>query len=159
MTDATNNRNDARGATQVEELANQLARTLVGYGVGPGTTVVTALRSTEDTRLAQKAVVRAGGRIVPVDPRLPGWRISAVAADARADVGITLGRFLSPLPPTLHWIELDDPGLQEEASAQPAGPLSEYDRIQHPWLPAEAVEMPTAAAKTNDEIRRSPETP
>lgn len=152
MSDATNYSTDAGGASGADGLANQLARTLVGYGIGPGTTVVTALRSAEDTRLAQRAVVRAGGRIVPVDPRLPGWRISAVAADARADVGITLGRFLSPLPPSVHWIELDDPGLQHEASTQPSGPLTEYDRIQHPWLPAEAVRM-------NDEVRLSPETP
>jgi non-ribosomal peptide synthetase component F len=141
------------GAWQGEEPTNQLARTLVGYGVGPGTTVVTALRSSADSRLARSAVMRAGGRIVPVDPRLPGWRISAVVADARADVGITLGRFHSPLPRSVHWIELDDPDLQREASSQPAGPLTEYDRIQHPWLPAQAVQM------GDEQLRRSPGTP
>lgn len=138
---------------QSDRRANQLARMLVGYGVGPGSTVVTALRSSEDTRLVHTAVVRAGARSVQVDPRLPGWRISAVVADARADLGITLGAFLTPLPPSVHWLELDDPGLQREASVQPTEPLTEHDRIQHPWLPAQASELPDKG------VRPTPEPP
>ncbi|MCX5042223.1 AMP-binding protein [Aldersonia sp. NBC_00410] len=142
---------DASRTQQTDRRANQLARMLVGYGVGPGSTVVTALRSIEDTRLAQSAVVRAGAHSVAVDPGLPGWRISAVVADARADLGITLGAFLTPLPPSVRWLELDDPGLQREAAVQPAEPLTENDRIQHPWLPAQAREL------TDERVRRSPE--
>jgi non-ribosomal peptide synthetase component F len=148
-----NGTGNATSTSPADRRANQLARTLVGYGVGPGSTVVTALRSTEDTRLAQSAVARAGGRTVPVDPRLPDWRISSVVADARADVGITLGAFLSPLPPSVHWLELDDPHLQHEASEQPAEPLTENDRNQHPWLPAEASELP------EERVRPTPEPP
>ena len=149
---------DARRASSaLDRRANQLARTLVGYGVGPGTTVVAALASAADTSLARAAVIRAGGRVISVDPRLPQWRIATVAADAAAEIGITVRRLAAALPPCAVWIELDDPVLQRETSHQPAEPLTDFDRAQHPWLPAHASAMSGDPPRANAELTPEPE--
>ncbi|HEY5854007.1 MAG TPA: AMP-binding protein [Aldersonia sp.] len=125
--------------------ASQLARTLIGYGVAPGTPVVVAVDFAQSALLARSAVAQTGAEVVVVDPTLPPWRAAALIAEAGAEVGITLARHTRSLPDTLLWVELDSSDVWRESARQRPGPLDEQDLIPHHWLPARAVPIPPDA--------------
>lgn len=125
--------------------ANQLARTLVGYGVAPHSPVVVAVDSAQSALLARSAVAQTGAEVVVVDPGLPAWRVAALVAETGADVGITLTHYTTSLPDTVLWVELDNSDVWRESARQRSGPLDERDRIPHHWLPARAVPIPPDA--------------
>ncbi len=69
--------------------ANQLARHLVGLGVGPGDLVGVCLERSVDVVVAVLAVLKAGAGYVPLDPELPPERVGLMLADSNASVLIT----------------------------------------------------------------------
>jgi len=125
--------------------ANQLARTLVGYGVAPRSPVVVAVDSAQSALLARSAVAQTGAEVVVVDLDLPAWRVAALVAETGAEVGITLTRYAATLPDTVLWVELDNSDVWRESARQRPGPLDERDRTPHHWLPARAVRIPPEA--------------
>ncbi|MBD0676624.1 amino acid adenylation domain-containing protein, partial [Streptomyces sp. CBMA156] len=74
---------------ELVDAAGRLAAVLTARGIGPGSAV--GLLCARSTRLvvAQLAVWRAGGLLVPIDPAYPRPRIAEMTADA--DVRLVLG--------------------------------------------------------------------
>ncbi|MFJ2232275.1 non-ribosomal peptide synthetase, partial [Streptomyces halstedii] len=68
--------------------ANQLARYLVGLGVGPESVVAVALPRSADTVVAMLAVIKAGGAYLPLDPDDPSERLRGMLLDARPVVAV-----------------------------------------------------------------------
>lgn len=83
--------------SELDSLANRLARKLVEFGVGPESLVAVLLPRSVELVVALLAVVKAGGGYLPVDPSYPAERIAYTLADARplvvlgsADVAIDI---------------------------------------------------------------------
>ncbi|MEU1711228.1 amino acid adenylation domain-containing protein, partial [Streptomyces sp. NPDC005706] len=72
--------------------ANQLARHLVGLGVGPESVVAVALPRSADTIVALLAVIKAGGAYLPLDPDDPSERLRTMLLDARPAVAVVAAR-------------------------------------------------------------------
>jgi amino acid adenylation domain-containing protein len=78
--------------------ANRLAHHLRAFGVGPDVPVGIGLERSADWVIAALAVWKAGGAYLPLDPRYPAERLSAVLHDARAPVLITRSDVANQLP-------------------------------------------------------------
>ncbi|HEX5853263.1 MAG TPA: amino acid adenylation domain-containing protein [Solirubrobacteraceae bacterium] len=108
-----------------DELArrsNQLARELVGLGVGEGALVAICLERSVDLLVAMLGVLRTGAAYVPIEPTYPPQRQERLVADADAPVLITQERYLGTI---------DTPGAsvlcvdrdRARLDAHPDGPL------------------------------------
>jgi amino acid adenylation domain-containing protein len=82
----------------LDRRANQLARRLVSWGVGPEVLVGIALARTSALLAALLAVLKSGGAYVPLDPRHPRERLARILEDARPAVLITEESLLPALP-------------------------------------------------------------
>jgi amino acid adenylation domain-containing protein len=69
--------------------ANQLARRLIGLGVGPDVRVALCLERSPRLIVSLLAVLKAGGAYVPLDPRYPAERLALMLADSGAAVLVT----------------------------------------------------------------------
>ena len=69
--------------------ANQLARHLVGLGVGTGDVVGVWLERSLDMVVAVLAVLKSGGAFVPLDPAFPPDRLAFMVADSGARLVLT----------------------------------------------------------------------
>ncbi|MCU1643219.1 MAG: putative non-ribosomal peptide synthetase, partial [Nocardia sp.] len=117
--------------------SSQLARELIGCGVGPGDMVAIGITRSIESVLAVWAVVKTGAAYVPVDPAYPPDRIDYLLTDCGAVLGLTLGEYRAALGITTSWIELDDPPVAQRIARHPAHPVSYADRVrtlteQHP---------------------------
>ncbi|MCA1004848.1 amino acid adenylation domain-containing protein [Rhodococcus hoagii] len=119
----------------------QLARLLIGHGVGPDVRVGLALPRSVAAVEAIAAVLAAGGAYLPLDPSYPADRLAHMVADSRpavvlatADVAEGLGAVLAQTRVLL----LDDPKVREELSQLSAEPVTDADRIA-PLRPANAA--------------------
>ncbi|MFJ8467827.1 amino acid adenylation domain-containing protein [Streptomyces swartbergensis] len=74
---------------QLNARANQLARYLVGRGVGPGTFVALALPRSFDLMVALYAVIKTGAAYVPVDLDHPAERVGQMLTDSAVPLVIT----------------------------------------------------------------------
>ena len=75
--------------TGVNARANQLARHLVGLGVGRGDVVGVWLDRSLEMVVAVLAVMKAGAAFVPLDPAFPADRLGYMVADSGARVVVT----------------------------------------------------------------------
>jgi amino acid adenylation domain-containing protein len=82
----------------LDRRANQLARRLRSWGVGPEVLVGIALARTSSLVAALLAVQKSGGAYVPLDPRHPQERLARILEDARPAVVITEESLLPALP-------------------------------------------------------------
>ncbi|MFI6527659.1 amino acid adenylation domain-containing protein [Streptomyces uncialis] len=102
----------ARRVTYAElnRWANQLARELRARGVGAEDTVGVCLHRSPELVLALLGALKAGAAYVPLDPSLPGQRLTWLAADAAvsAVVGRAPGEGPLALPQGAVWVSLDD---------------------------------------------------
>ncbi|MEW2180815.1 amino acid adenylation domain-containing protein, partial [Streptomyces sp. NPDC005406] len=78
--------------------ANQLARLLVGRGVGPEQYVAVALPRSADLVVALLAVLKTGAAYLPVDPEYPADRIAYVLDDARPSLLLTCDELAGRMP-------------------------------------------------------------
>lgn len=84
--------------SELEGRANQLARHLLGHGVGRGDFVgIFAERSLEMV-VALYATLKAGAAYVPIDPSYPGERVTFMLDDARVPVVLTQEHLRLRLP-------------------------------------------------------------
>lgn len=75
--------------------ANQLARLLVHYGVGPGELVGLCLQRSAQMIVALLAILKAGAAYLPLDPEMPSARLGYQLSHARAS--LLLGERALPL--------------------------------------------------------------
>lgn len=78
--------------------ANQLARHLGQFGVGPNVPVGLCLERSTEMIIAMLAVLKAGGAYLPLDPRHPKPRLEFMLEDSRAPVLLTQQKLLGELP-------------------------------------------------------------
>ncbi len=76
---------------QLNARANQLARYLQDWGVGPEVLVAICLERSHLIIIALLAILKAGGAYVPLDPQLPKERQALILEDTQATVVLTQG--------------------------------------------------------------------
>ncbi|MCY9513729.1 non-ribosomal peptide synthetase [Paenibacillus apiarius] len=74
---------------ELNEKANQLARTLRGAGIEAGDIVGVLLAPSADMMIGMIATLKAGGAFLPIDPDYPDERIAFMLKDSRARVVLT----------------------------------------------------------------------
>src|SRR5207302_3093071 len=82
---------------ELDERAGQLARHLVGLGVGPDVLVGICLDRSFEMVIALLGVLKAGGAYVPVDPAYPAERKLYMTTDSRCAVFLTQASLLDEL--------------------------------------------------------------
>lgn len=98
--------------------ANQLARCLMGQGVGPGSRVGICLPRSPEVIISFLAVLKAGGIYVPLDPAYPAERLAFMAEASELSLLITAETRENRLPSgKIRSIFLDR--LAAELSGQP----------------------------------------
>ena len=88
--------------------ASDLARRLVGMGVGVDSVVGIALPRSIELVIAVLAIHKAGGAYLPLDPAYPAERIAYIIGDARAAVLVTTEAVAAGLPSTASRLLLID---------------------------------------------------
>lgn len=78
--------------------ANQLARHLRRFGVGPETLVAICMEHSAEMVVAVLGVLKAGGAYLPLDHAYPNERLSFMLDDSRALVLLTQQQLLADLP-------------------------------------------------------------
>ncbi len=95
--------------TELNARANQLAHTLIGYGVTFGAPVAIALERSPEMIVALLAALKAGGAYVPLDPDYPAERLTFMLEDSGAGILITRASLRGRLPHTAaHTLCVDD---------------------------------------------------
>ncbi|MFB7877888.1 amino acid adenylation domain-containing protein [Nocardia sp. NPDC056064] len=115
---------------ELDEQSSQLARELIGRGVGPGDIVAVAITRSVESVLSVWAVAKTGAAYVPIDPAYPADRIAHIVTDSRAVLGITTTTHRDSLGDSTAWLELDDPTLAAAVAARPAHAISYSDRVR-----------------------------
>ncbi|MEU1192933.1 non-ribosomal peptide synthase/polyketide synthase [Streptomyces sp. NPDC005859] len=107
---------------ELDARTDRLARILAGHGAGPERIVALALPRTADHIAAILAVMKAGAAYLPLDPELPGSRLTGMLDDARPVLVLATAETAAALPATeVPVLLLDTPsdGLPE---AEPTAP-------------------------------------
>ena len=113
--------------SQLNRQANQLARRLEKFGIGPDKVAAVCLERSFDLIIALLAVMKAGGAYLPVDPALPPERQALMLDDAQPTVLITETLLQPDLPPVkapIFVIDQERAGLQSENGEDVAGRMS-----------------------------------
>jgi amino acid adenylation domain-containing protein len=88
--------------------ANQLARYLIGQGVGPEMRVGLCLDRSLDLMIAILGVLKAGGAYVPLDPSYPQARLDYIVSDAQVQCVITQSHLRDRVGEDVHFVCLDE---------------------------------------------------
>ncbi|MEV6360144.1 non-ribosomal peptide synthetase [Nocardia asteroides] len=116
--------------TELDQRSAQLARVLIGRGVGPGDRVVLALTRSVEAMVALWAVAKTGAAFVPVDPRYPADRVAHMLTDSGAGFGIALGADATRLGAGLSWLALDSAECRDELARVSDAPIAAADRVR-----------------------------
>ena len=104
---------------ELNERANQLARTLRARGARPDSLVVVCFERSIEMMVSLLAVLKAGGAYVPIDSSYPKERLAMMLEDARASIVLTQEQLLPSLPATkaeIICVDRDWPLISREAS-------------------------------------------
>ncbi len=85
---------------ELNNKANQLARTLIDKGLGPDDMVGVNVQRSIDLMIATLGVHKAGAAYVPLDPAFPAERIAYMVEDAAMKLVITQEDISAELPPS-----------------------------------------------------------
>jgi amino acid adenylation domain-containing protein len=84
---------------ELDELANNIAATLHGRGIRPGSLVALYLEKSTRLYAALLGVLKAGAGYVPIDPKFPIGRIQSILEDAQIATVISDGDLARDLQP------------------------------------------------------------
>jgi amino acid adenylation domain-containing protein/FkbH-like protein/thioester reductase-like protein len=94
---------------QLNAEANQLARHLLGKGVGPDQLVALCAERSVEMVIGMLGILKAGGAYLPIDPDHPRERIAVIIDDAKPRVVLSQKGLRSILPQTaVEIVALDD---------------------------------------------------
>ncbi|MFC9892196.1 amino acid adenylation domain-containing protein [Nocardia sp. NPDC127579] len=106
----------------LDHQSTELAHTLVAAGAAPESTVLLALPRSPEWLLAAWAITRSGAAFVPVDIDHPPDRLTTIAADCGARLGITTNEYRNRLPDSITW--LLPPTIQPTVQSEAAGSIT-----------------------------------
>ena len=75
--------------SQLNELANKVAHTLIDNNVKPNQTVVMLMPRKKEAYATRQGIVKSGGAFLPIDPKYPDERISYIIEDSKTKYVIT----------------------------------------------------------------------
>ncbi|HSA50164.1 MAG TPA: amino acid adenylation domain-containing protein, partial [Yinghuangia sp.] len=116
---------------ELNACANQLARLLIGLGVGPERSVAIALPRTPDSVVATLAVTKAGGAYVPVDAHYPPARLRAMIDETAPTLLLTDSATAARMPdaPGVTRLLLDSPETRREVRRQRDTDIGDAERL------------------------------
>jgi nonribosomal peptide synthetase DhbF len=106
---------------------NQLARSLIAAGTGPGDPVAVLLPRSADSIVAQLGVLAAGAMYVPVDVSYPAERVRFMLSDSAPHVVITTTA-LAEQATGAPLLVLDSPTTRTELAERADGPVNAAER-------------------------------
>ncbi|MEE2032334.1 non-ribosomal peptide synthase/polyketide synthase [Rhodococcus chondri] len=115
---------------ELDAVSSQLARILIGRGIGPETVVAVAVPRSFDSVISWWAVAKTGAAFVPVDPSYPADRIEHMATDSGAVLGLTVEQHLASLPDCVTWLAVDDAEFVGDRAVVSPAPVTDADRIR-----------------------------
>ncbi|MGU3435723.1 amino acid adenylation domain-containing protein [Actinomycetes bacterium M1A6_2h] len=115
---------------ELDAAVNQLARVLIGHGVGPESVVAIALPRSLEMLVSTWAVVKTGAAFLPIDPKYPESRIEYLVENSGAFIGLTDRRHRDLLPDSSAWLVVDSAELDEKMSAESEAPVREDERLE-----------------------------
>ncbi|MFE9673016.1 amino acid adenylation domain-containing protein [Streptomyces sp. NPDC006259] len=113
-----------RGGTmtygELNRRANRIAHRLIAAGLGPRQLVGVRIRRTPEMVAALYGILKAGAGYLPIDPELPGARVTAMLELARATTVLTTSDTSAvPLPAGVTVLETDsDPAITGPAARE-----------------------------------------
>ncbi|MFG3027365.1 non-ribosomal peptide synthase/polyketide synthase [Streptomyces sp. NPDC048253] len=111
---------------ELDARTDRLARILAGHGAGPERIVALALPRTADHIAAILAVMKAGAAYLPLDPDLPGSRLTGMLDDARPVLVLATEETARALPATGIPVLLLDPPADGLPEADPIPPAPDH---------------------------------
>nr|WP_324195138.1 condensation domain-containing protein [Nocardia puris] len=105
----------------LDRRSSQLARVLIGRGIGPGDVVAVALPRSVDSVVAVWAVQKAGAAVLFAH---------GLSAAEIASAGAAFGIATEAGDDAVGWIVPSDPAVQAELAAAPGHPVSYADRVR-----------------------------
>ncbi|WP_371933317.1 amino acid adenylation domain-containing protein [Ruegeria discodermiae] len=118
----------------LDRRSNQLARHLIGRGVGPETVVGVCLDASTDLIVTLLAILKTGGSYLPLDPGHPAERRAGLLRDINAKLLVTT-KTLNASPETTETLCLDTSAIQDALAVETADAISDGDRLA-PLTPA-----------------------
>ncbi|MEU0052605.1 amino acid adenylation domain-containing protein [Streptomyces sp. NPDC006309] len=113
---------------ELDARANRLARLLAERGAGPGRVVALALHRGPRLLPALLAVLKTGAAYLPLDPGHPAQRLRLVMDDAAPVLLVTENDLAPRFTDGVPAVVLDDPAVEADIAARPAGELTASDR-------------------------------
>ncbi|WP_431088386.1 amino acid adenylation domain-containing protein [Paenibacillus sp. 8b26] len=113
---------------ELNERANQLARTLRSYGVQPEQRIGLLVERSIEMIVGILAVLKAGGAYVPIDPEYPAERIHYMLEDFDAQIVLTQRAFTERISFKGTTLELDDSRIY---FADGSNLMMSTDRVDH----------------------------
>ncbi|NKY87955.1 amino acid adenylation domain-containing protein [Nocardia veterana] len=110
---------------ELDAQANRLARLLLRRGVTRDSILAAVLPRSLDAVVTVWAAAALGTPFVPIDPKLPGDRITHLIDDSGATLAVTADD--TPLP-AVDRLALDDPATRLALATESAAPISDSDR-------------------------------
>ncbi|PBC47295.1 non-ribosomal peptide synthetase [Rhodococcus sp. ACPA1] len=127
---AIRDRGRAVSYAELDCRAIQVARTLIGHGLGPEDLVAVAVPRSYESVLALWSVAKTGAGYVPIDPTHPVDRIEYTLGDCGAAVGLTVSTELERLPDKLRWLTLDDGHLTGGDAGPGCATVADQHRVR-----------------------------
>ncbi|MBC8446872.1 MAG: amino acid adenylation domain-containing protein, partial [Chloroflexi bacterium] len=111
---------------QLNQRANQLARTLRRAGVGPETLVGISVERSLDMVVGLLAILKAGGAYLPLDPYYPSERLAFMLQDAQVPVLLTQAHLVERLhaPCRVVCLDADWPAIAQESAENLPGDVT-----------------------------------
>ncbi|WP_432279282.1 amino acid adenylation domain-containing protein [Nocardia brasiliensis] len=114
----------------LDSRSNQLARLLIGRGLGPGDAIALAMPRGTEFLIGLWAVTKAGAAFVPIDPRHPLDRVAGMTADADVRLALSVASTVGTVPETLDRLLLDAPDLPARLAEYSAAAVTDADRVR-----------------------------
>ncbi|MBF6170990.1 non-ribosomal peptide synthetase [Nocardia blacklockiae] len=121
-------RSEQLGYARLDRITNQLARVLIGRGIGPEQYVAVGIPRSVHSVLAVLAVAKTGAAFLPVDPAYPDQRKRHMLADSGAALGLSVRAARDALPGGVDWLLLDDPEFVDALGIASDAPITDDER-------------------------------
>ncbi|GAA3028238.1 non-ribosomal peptide synthetase [Actinokineospora globicatena] len=113
----------------LETRSNQLARVLIGRGVGPEATVALLVPRSIDLIIAMVAVVKAGAAYLPLDPDYPAERTAYMVEDSRPVCLLTTAAMTPRAPEGAPVHLLDAPESRALCALESGAAVADAERL------------------------------